>query len=58
MNRCPGTTQNLLRINPRALADKNLEPMRKQQCKRLIVSKRFGQPRTVEKNRELRNKLK
>ena len=58
MNRYPGTTQNLLRINPRALADKNLEPMPKHQCKRPIVSKRCGQLRTVGKNRELRKKLK
>ena len=56
MNRYPDTTQNLLRINPRVLADNNLEPMQKLQCKRPIVSKRCGPPRTVGKNRELRKK--
>ena len=57
MNRYPGTTQSLLRINPRVLADKNLEPMQKQQCKRPIVSKRCVQLRIVGKNEELRKML-
>ena len=56
MNRYPGTTQNLLRINPRVLADKNLEPMQKPQCKNPIALRHCGPPRTVGKNRELRKK--
>ena len=58
MNRCPDTTQNLLRINPRALADENLEPMQKQQCERQIVSKRCVQLRIVGNNRDLRKRRK
>ena len=57
-NRYPGTTQNLLHINPRASADKNLEPMPRQQCKRPTVSKRCEPLRTVGKNNELQKKLK
>ena len=58
MNRCPDTTQNLLRINPRALADENLEPMQKHQYKRQIVLKRCVQLRIVGKNKDLRKKRK
>ena len=58
MNRYPGTTQNLQRISPRASADKNLEPMQKQRCKRSIASRHCEQLRTVGKNRELRKKRK
>ena len=56
MSRYPGITQNLLRINPRMMADKNLELMQKPQYKKLIVLKHCGPPRTVGKNRELRKK--
>ena len=56
MNRYPGTTQNLLRINPRVLADKNLELMQQPQCKKPIALRRCGPPRTVGENRELRKK--
>ena len=58
MNRYPGTTQNLPRISPQALAGQNLEPMQKQQCKRQIALKRCVRRRIVGKNRELRKKRK
>ena len=56
MKCCLAIMQSQLHISPLALADKNLEPTQKRECRKRTVLKHYVPPKIVERNSELQKK--